>query len=84
VTVVDASVLAKVVGNHGIDGKRPRPVMLARSATLLIDDLGTTYRLDLIDAEIGDDRRAWVTERPNLPGWPTWKGDAISRPAAVA
>jgi arylsulfatase len=31
----------------------------------------------LIDAEIGDDTRAWVTERPQLLGWPTWKGDAI-------
>jgi len=30
----------------------------------------------LIDAEIGDDTRAWVTERPNLLGWPTWRGDA--------
>jgi arylsulfatase A-like enzyme len=30
----------------------------------------------LIDAEIGEDRKAWVTERPNLLGWPTWKGDA--------
>jgi arylsulfatase len=32
----------------------------------------------LIDAEIGSDTRAWVTERPRLLGWPTWKGDAIS------
>jgi arylsulfatase len=29
----------------------------------------------LIDAEIGADTRAWVTERPQLLGWPTWKGD---------
>ena len=29
----------------------------------------------LIDTEIGDDRRAWVTERPQLLGWPTWQGD---------
>jgi arylsulfatase A-like enzyme len=32
----------------------------------------------LIDVEIGKDTRAWVTERPRLLGWPTWKGDAIS------
>jgi arylsulfatase A-like enzyme len=32
----------------------------------------------LIDAEIGRDTRAWVTERPRLLGWPTWKGDAIT------
>jgi arylsulfatase A-like enzyme len=32
----------------------------------------------LIDTEIGEDTRAWVTERPQLLGWPTWKGDAIS------
>ena len=30
----------------------------------------------LIDAEIGTDARAWVTERPRLVGWPTWRGDA--------
>jgi arylsulfatase len=35
----------------------------------------------LISAEIGDDRRAWVTERPQLLGWPTWKGDTLARPA---
>jgi arylsulfatase len=29
----------------------------------------------LIDAEIGSDERAWVTERPRLVGWPTWRGD---------
>lgn len=29
----------------------------------------------LIDAEVGDDTRAWVTERPRLLGWPTWQGD---------
>ncbi|MFJ5552881.1 sulfatase-like hydrolase/transferase [Streptomyces sp. NPDC093225] len=29
----------------------------------------------LIDAEIGADTRAWVTERPQLIGWPTWHGD---------
>ena len=32
----------------------------------------------LIDTEIGEDRRAWVTERPQLLGWPTWKGDAVA------
>jgi arylsulfatase A-like enzyme len=30
----------------------------------------------LIDVEIGEDTRAWVTERPQLLGWPTWRGDA--------
>lgn len=30
----------------------------------------------LIDAEIGPDTRSWVTERPRLVGWPTWRGDA--------
>ncbi|MFF3446443.1 sulfatase-like hydrolase/transferase [Streptomyces sp. NPDC002667] len=29
----------------------------------------------LIDEEIGEDTRAWVTERPRLLGWPTWHGD---------
>ncbi|MDH6115090.1 arylsulfatase A-like enzyme [Kitasatospora sp. MAP12-15] len=29
----------------------------------------------LIDSEIGADDRAWVTERPHLLGWPTWRGD---------
>ncbi len=29
----------------------------------------------LIDAEIGEDTRAWVTERPNLLGYPRWHGD---------
>jgi arylsulfatase len=37
----------------------------------------------LIDAEIGDDTRAWVTERPRLLGWPTWHGDT-DRPEALA
>ncbi|MEU9397401.1 hypothetical protein AB0D86_46405 [Streptomyces sp. NPDC048324] len=36
----------------------------------------------LIDAEIGTDMRAWVTERPRLLGWPTWHGD--TEPAAHA
>jgi arylsulfatase len=31
----------------------------------------------LIDAEIGTDTRAWVTERPRLLAWPMWKGDAV-------
>lgn len=34
----------------------------------------------LISAEIGEDTRAWVTERPNLLGWPTWKGDRVTTP----
>jgi arylsulfatase A-like enzyme len=29
----------------------------------------------LISDEIGADDRAWVTERPQLLGWPTWQGD---------
>jgi arylsulfatase len=42
-------------------------------------DLVATYSAKLealITQEIGDDRRAWVTERPRLLGWPTWHGDA--------
>jgi arylsulfatase len=30
----------------------------------------------LINAEIGTDANAWVTERPRLLAWPTWRGDA--------
>ena len=41
---------------------------------------GYSARLEeLITAEIGEDTRAWVsdvTERPQLLGWPTWRGDA--------
>ena len=29
----------------------------------------------LISDEVGEDRRVWVLERPNLLGWPTWRGD---------
>jgi arylsulfatase A-like enzyme len=29
----------------------------------------------LIDEEIGQDTHAWVTERPRLGAWPTWRGD---------
>ena len=32
----------------------------------------------LISAEIGDDERAWVTEKPQLLGWPTWRGDSAA------
>jgi arylsulfatase A-like enzyme len=32
----------------------------------------------LISAEIGEDMRAWVTERPQLLGVPTWRGDTIA------
>ena len=32
----------------------------------------------LISAEIGDDLRAWVTEKPQLLGWPTWRGDTAA------
>ena len=30
----------------------------------------------LIDDEIGEDTRDWITERPNLMGWPVMRGDA--------
>jgi arylsulfatase A-like enzyme len=33
----------------------------------------------LISAEIGEDSRAWVTERPQLLGWPTWRGDSLNQ-----
>jgi arylsulfatase len=49
-------------------------------------DLVERYRAlleRLIDAEIGSDTRAWVTERPRLLGWPTWHGDT-DRPEALA
>ncbi len=29
----------------------------------------------MITDEIGEDTRDWVTERPQLLGWPTWRGD---------
>ena len=32
----------------------------------------------LIDAEIGADDQPWVTERPNLIGYPTWRGDGAA------
>lgn len=32
----------------------------------------------LISAEIGEDMRAWVTEKPALLGWPTWRGDSAA------
>jgi hypothetical protein len=32
----------------------------------------------LITAEIGEDTRAWVTEKPQLLGWPSWKGDSAA------
>ena len=32
----------------------------------------------LITSEIGDDERAWVTEKPQLLGWPTWRGDSAA------
>jgi arylsulfatase A-like enzyme len=35
----------------------------------------------LIDAEVGEDERAWVLERPQLLGWPTWQGDRSRVPA---
>jgi arylsulfatase len=50
-------------------------------------DLVERYRgllEDLIDAEIGTDTRAWVTERPWLLGWPTWHGDDTRRETLTA
>ncbi len=32
----------------------------------------------LISEEIGDDRETWVLERPNLVGWPAWRGDTAA------
>ena len=32
----------------------------------------------LISSEIGDDTRSWVTEQPQLLGWPTWQGDTAA------
>jgi arylsulfatase len=32
----------------------------------------------LIRAEIGEDTRCWVTEKPQLLGWPTWRGDSAA------
>jgi arylsulfatase len=29
----------------------------------------------LISDEIGDDTNTWVLDRPNLVGWPSWRGD---------
>lgn len=43
-------------------------------------DLVNTYRGKLealISDEIGADDTPWVTERPNLLGWPTWHGDRV-------
>jgi hypothetical protein len=37
----------------------------------------------LIDAEIGDDTRSWVTEQPQLLGWPTWRGDTAAEDGLV-
>ncbi len=37
---------------------------------------GLSAKLEaMISAEIGDDTRCWVEERPTLLGWPTWRGD---------
>jgi hypothetical protein len=32
----------------------------------------------LIPEEIGDDRDTWILDRPNLVGWPEWRGDAAA------
>jgi arylsulfatase len=52
---------------------------------LAVDDahreLVAEYRAKLerlISDEIGDDQRTWVLERPNLVGWPVWRGDAAA------
>jgi arylsulfatase len=48
-------------------------------------ELVDTYRGKLealISAEIGADDEPWVTERPNLLGWPTWRGDGPPPPQA--
>jgi arylsulfatase len=43
----------------------------------LVDALNA--KLEGLDTdEIGDDTRAWVAERPQLLGWPTWKGDTAA------
>jgi arylsulfatase A-like enzyme len=44
-------------------------------------DLVARYREkleSLISAEIGNDSRAWVAERPQLLGVPTWRGDILA------
>jgi arylsulfatase len=43
----------------------------------LVAQLGERLE-ELIDEEIGTDVRAWVTERPHLLGWPTWRGDTAA------
>ena len=47
------------------DDPDQRPLVAALSARLE----------QLISDEIGEDTRAWVAERPQLLGWPTWHGD---------
>jgi arylsulfatase len=45
------------------------------------DELVAAYSAKLealITAEVGEDRRVWVLERPNLLGWPTWRGDKVA------
>ena len=32
----------------------------------------------LISDEVGDDADVWVLERPNLIGWPSWRGDTAA------
>jgi len=44
-------------------------------------DLVADYcsKLDqLLTEEVGDDTRVWVLERPQLLGWPTWRGDTAA------
>ncbi|HVM64654.1 MAG TPA: sulfatase-like hydrolase/transferase [Acidimicrobiales bacterium] len=33
---------------------------------------------ELITAEIGEDMHSWVAEKPQLLGWPTWRGDSAA------
>lgn len=32
----------------------------------------------LISDEVGDDTQTWVLDRPNLVGWPSWRGDTAA------
>ena len=45
------------------------------------DELTARYRMQLerlISEEIGGDSDCWVLDRPNLVGWPSWRGDAAA------
>ena len=32
----------------------------------------------MITTETGTDTHAWVTEQPQLLGWPTWRGESAA------